>query len=37
MGHYSNQCTEKSTSGLQWTGITEGCRKYKEMTLHHKL
>jgi hypothetical protein len=25
-GHYSYQCTEGSTSGPQWTGITEGCR-----------
>jgi hypothetical protein len=31
-GHYADQCVEKSTSRLQWTGITEGCRKYKEKT-----
>jgi hypothetical protein len=36
-GHYANKCAEKGTSWLQWTGITEGCRKYKEMPQHNKV
>jgi hypothetical protein len=31
-GHYASKCAEKSTSRLQWTGITEGCRNYEEKT-----
>jgi hypothetical protein len=26
-GHYANKCSENGTTRLQWTEITEGCRR----------